>query len=156
MIIKRLLAPTAAAVLAVHTPAFAENSKPLPDPDGKEADMSKPVQVYILMGQSNMLGFGKINGGDGSLTHATKEKGLYPYLVDEEGNWTTRKDVRNVFVMAGRRGMQTPNNEWMTIKSRNIGPEIGIGHHLGEARTGHGDRLLAHRATEVQAPRSAM
>jgi hypothetical protein len=31
----------------------------LPDPDGKEADMSKPVQVYILMGQSNMLGFGK-------------------------------------------------------------------------------------------------
>ena len=30
-----------------------------PDPDGKEADMSKPVQVYILLGQSNMLGFGK-------------------------------------------------------------------------------------------------
>ena len=30
----------------------------LPDPDGEEADMSKPVQVFILMGQSNMLGFG--------------------------------------------------------------------------------------------------
>ena len=28
----------------------------LPDPDGEEADMSKPVQVYILLGQSNMLG----------------------------------------------------------------------------------------------------
>ena len=31
----------------------------LPDPDGKDADMSKPVQVYILLGQSNMLDFGK-------------------------------------------------------------------------------------------------
>ena len=58
--------------------SLAEKPGSLPDPDGKEADMSKPVQVYILMGQSNMLGFGKINGGDGSLTHATKEKGLYP------------------------------------------------------------------------------
>lgn len=29
--------------------------------------------------------------------------------------------------------MQTFNNEWMTIKGRNIGPETGIGHHLGEA-----------------------
>jgi len=35
---------------------------PLPDPDGKPADMSKPVEVYILLGQSNMLGFGKITG----------------------------------------------------------------------------------------------
>ena len=33
--------------------------KELPDPDGKPADMSRPVQVYILMGQSNMLGAGK-------------------------------------------------------------------------------------------------
>ena len=34
-------------------------AKELPDPDGKLADMSKPIQVYILMGQSNMLGFGQ-------------------------------------------------------------------------------------------------
>lgn len=36
------------------------------------------MQVYILMGQSNMLGFGKIKGADGALEHATKEEGLYP------------------------------------------------------------------------------
>ena len=29
--------------------------------------MSKPVQVFILMGQSNMVGMGKIAGGEGSL-----------------------------------------------------------------------------------------
>ncbi|MDF1850783.1 MAG: sialate O-acetylesterase [Verrucomicrobiales bacterium] len=112
--------------------AFAEET--LPDPDGKPADMSKPVQVYILLGQSNMLGFGKISGGEGSLEHATKEKGLYPYLVDDAGNWTVRKDVRNVRVMgSGDSGMKLFNNEWMTVGKGKIGPEIGIGHFVGEA-----------------------
>ena len=109
-------------------------SAELPDPDGNPADMSKPVQVYILLGQSNMLGFGKIAGDqDGRLEHAVKEKGLYPYLVDEEGNWTERKDVRNVRVMgSGTGGARVFNNEFMTIKGRAVGPEIGIGHHVGE------------------------
>ena len=106
----------------------------LPDPDGKSADVSKPVQVYILMGQSNMLGFGKIGGGEGSLEHAIKEKGLYPYLVDDEGNWTVRQDVRNVRVMgSGTGGMRKFNNEFMTIGKGKVGPEIGIGHHVGHA-----------------------
>jgi len=107
----------------------------LPRPDGKPADMSKPVQVYILLGQSNMLGFGKISPQDkpGTLLHAVKEKNMYPYLVDDDGNWTVRKDVRNVRVMgSGTGGMRLFNNEWMTIKGRSIGPEIGIGHHVGE------------------------
>jgi hypothetical protein len=108
----------------------------LPDPDGKPADMSKPVQVYILLGQSNMLGFGKVNPKkgkpEGSLTHAVNEKKKYPYLVDDNGNWTERKDVRNVRVMgSGLGGMRLFNNEWMTIKGGNIGPEIGIGHYVG-------------------------
>lgn len=110
----------------------------LPDPDGQPADVSKPVQVYILLGQSNMLGFGKVNPSkgktEGCLTHAVKEKGLYSYLVDDEGNWTERKDVRNVRVMgSGTGGSRLINNEWMTIKGNAIGPEIGIGHHIGNA-----------------------
>jgi hypothetical protein len=125
-----------ALTLLIPSFVFAEDAKQLPDPDGKPADMSKPVQVYILLGQSNMLGFGKINPtkgkAEGSLTHAVKEKKLYPYLVDAEGNWTERKDVRNVRVMgSGLGGMRVFNNEWMTIKGGNIGPEIGIGHHVG-------------------------
>ena len=110
----------------------------LPDPDGEPADMSKPVQVFVLLGQSNMLGFGKINPAkgkvEGSLKHAVKERSLYPYLVDDVGEWTVRKDVRNVRVMgSGLGGKKDFNNEWMTIKGRTIGPEIGIGHHLGHA-----------------------
>jgi hypothetical protein len=101
-------------------------------PDGKPADMTKPVKVFILLGQSNMLGMGKTTGGEGSLENAVKTKNKYRYLVDDAGNWIERKDVRNVRVMDGKKGgrMQVFNNEWMTIKGK-IGPEIGIGHVLG-------------------------
>ena len=117
---------------------YANDSRPLPDPDGKPADMNQPVQVYLLLGQSNMLGFGRIEAGkkdpEGSLMHAVKEKGLYPYLIDDSGAWTERKDVRNVRVMgSGDGASKLINNEWLTIKGGKIGPEIGIGHHLGEA-----------------------
>lgn len=112
----------------------AEVPDPLPRPDDKPADMSKPVRVFILLGQSNMVGMGKVSGGEGSLEYAVKEKKLYPYLVNDAGTWTERKDVRNVRVMVGKSGgMQLFNNEWLTIKGKTIGPEIGIGHHLGHA-----------------------
>ena len=121
---------TAMAAMATMTAAVFGNAAELPDPDGKPADMSKPVQVFILMGQSNMLGFGKINpeAKEGTLSHAVKTKGLYPYLIDDEGNWTVRKDVRYVRVMNTRHF----NNEWMTIRGK-IGPEMGIGHYVGNA-----------------------
>jgi hypothetical protein len=108
---------------------FADNSK-LPRPDGKEADMSKPVQVYILMGQSNMLNMGKVKG----LEASCKKKKLYPYLVDDSGAWTTRKDVRNVRIMASGNGdAKVQENAWLTVAGKAIGVEIGIGHHLGNA-----------------------
>ena len=53
--------------------------------DGKPADMTKPVQVFILLGQSNMVGLGKVKGGEISLEHAVKEKKKYQYLVDDAG-----------------------------------------------------------------------
>jgi len=129
------LASLAAVLVVMSSPAWAAESGTLPDPDGKPADMSKPVQVYILLGQSNMLGFGKVAGDkEGTLENAVKNKDKYPYLVDDQGNWTERKDVRNVRVMgSGSGGSRQFNNEWMTIKGGKIGPEIGIGHYLGEA-----------------------
>jgi hypothetical protein len=99
----------------------------LPDPDGKEADMSKPVQVFILMGQSNMLGFGNA----GQLKGVAAEK--YPYVVDDGGNWNVRKDVRNTFFCMA----QLRYNDWLTAENGNgsgkLGPEIGIGNYLGHA-----------------------
>ncbi len=119
----------AAALWAGSLRAGAQAAPELPDPDGKPADMSKPVQVYILMGQSNMLGFGNVD----KLSGVVKEKNKYPYLVDDAGNWTERKDVRNVRVMSSGTGpMKVFNNEWMTVSgNKNIGPEIGIGYYVG-------------------------
>ena len=53
------------------------------DPDGKPADMSKPVQVFIIMGQSNTLEMGRVKGDkEGSLEYAVKNENLYPFMVD--------------------------------------------------------------------------
>ena len=94
----------------------------LPDPENEPANMRKPVQVFILMGQSNMLGFGKVN----QLKDIAADQ--YPYLVDDAGNWNVRKDVRNVFFNNG----SLSHNEWMAADNRNkFGPEIGIGNYLG-------------------------
>lgn len=96
----------------------------LPDHDGKDADMSKPVQVFILMGQSNMLGF----GNTGALKGMAADK--YPYLVDDSGEWITRKDVRDVFYCMG----QQRHNNWLVPgNAKSFGPEIGIGNVLGHA-----------------------
>ncbi len=109
---------------------IADPKQQLPKPDGKPADMTKPVQVFILLGQSNMVGLGSITGGEISLEHAVKEKKKYQYLVDDAGKWTERKDVRFVRMMQGRGLM---NNDWMAVKSGTIGPEFGIGHVVGNA-----------------------
>ena len=126
---KIVLSLFAAAMFAL--PATAAD---LPDPDGKPADMSKPVKVYILMGQSNMLEFGKVAGDkEGTLEHAVKKEGLYPYLVDDAGNWTERKDVRNVAVMGsgGPGKTKVRKNEWHKVGGR-IGVETAIGHYMGQ------------------------
>jgi hypothetical protein len=124
--------PTLFSLLCAFTSATADPPAKLTAPNNEQ------VKVFILLGQSNMLGAGNVNpsrkGPEGSLTHAVKEKGLYPYLIDDAGNWTERKDVRNVRVMgSGLGAMRLFNNEWLTVKGSKIGPEIGIGHHLGEA-----------------------
>jgi hypothetical protein len=105
----------------------------LPRPDGKKADLSKPIKVFILMGQSNMLGFGTVHGGDGSLEHAVKVKKRFPHLFDDNAKWTTLQNVRNVRVMHEGGEMKLFKNEWLTVNGRHIGVEIQIGHILGQA-----------------------
>ena len=108
----------------------------------QSVDSTKPVKVFILMGQSNMVGLGRISsetkgkhGPEGSLEAAVKQDKKYLYLVDETGNWAERKDVRYVRVMDGKGGgMQVFNNGWMTAKTcKTIGPEFGTAHVVGDA-----------------------
>jgi hypothetical protein len=122
------LSITALALSSLSTLKGEETA--IPKHDGKAADMSKPVQVFILLGQSNMVGLGKIVGPEGSLENAVKTKNKYPYLVDDAGAWTERKDVRFVRYMSGKGPL---NNEWMKVSKGTIGPEFGIAHPVGNA-----------------------
>jgi hypothetical protein len=100
----------------------------IPKPDGKEADMSKPVQVFILMGQSNMCGMGSVS----KLEEAVKG-GKYPYLVDGAGKWIERKDVRNINLVNGSLNIpkRPVTNGWLTIQEPFVGVDQPIGHILG-------------------------
>ena len=123
---------------AANKPA-EEPKQPQPKPAGKSADQTKPIKVYIMLGQSNMLGFGRVGPQEtkGSLEYLVTEKGKYPHLVDDAGQWTTRQDVRYVHVM-DQRGVDYKDmekfgdvrNEWLT-PNKSFGPELGFGHVLG-------------------------
>jgi hypothetical protein len=97
------------------------------------------VQVYVLLGQSNMLGMGRVHDRekDGTLECAVFKKGLYSYLLDHGGSWFTSRRVRNVRVMEGRGGqMRVFHNEFLTVRGDTIGPEIGIGRCFENAADG--------------------
>ena len=56
------LAALAMAGLVLQATAANDIPAKLPRPDGKPGDVTKPVKVYILAGQSNMVGMGDITG----------------------------------------------------------------------------------------------
>jgi len=86
------LVSLASALLHLPTHA-AEVPFPLPDPDGKPGDATKPVKVYVLAGQSNMVGMGDLSGAKNVYT------GVYlssdpavpagPFQIYRVGNYKT-------------------------------------------------------------------
>jgi hypothetical protein len=94
--------------------------------------MNQPVQVFIMMGQSNMVGLGKVGSesANGSLAFYCKTEKKYPYLIDDAGNWTVRKDVRCAMVTCDHQeGWLEPGFG----AGDHIGPELGFGHVVGHA-----------------------
>ncbi len=124
------VAAVAAAVL-VHAAGAQEPPSQLPPYDGKPANQSKPLKVFILMGQSNMVGMGEINPETkkGTLACLTRTEKKYPFLVDDSGNWVVRKDVYyyDARVKKGSHLSPTSNN------GKTIGPELGFGWVMGHA-----------------------
>ena len=90
-----------------------------PKPNGKYADMTKPVQGFIRMCQSNMVGMGKVTGSDTSLENAVNMKNKYPYVVAETHARSAHQDVRFILYRSSRGPM---NEELMTVTQRTIGP----------------------------------
>jgi len=126
-----LMLLTLLAVLVV--PTIAGIPAVLPDPDTTPPDTTLPVKVFILSGQSNMVGMGRVAGSEaGTLETITKTDGLFPHLIDDAGNWTVRNDVRyRGTVTATGDGLLIPGFGAVNGISNNFGPELGFGHVMG-------------------------
>ena len=63
---RHTVSTTVCVVIAMTSVVFSAAAKDipavLPDPDGKPGNAIRPVKVYILAGQSNMVGMGDIGG----------------------------------------------------------------------------------------------
>jgi hypothetical protein len=103
------------------------------------ASGAEPVKVFLLAGQSNMQGHGKIaadpkaNEGRGSLVWLVKNPDTaarFKHLVDDAGAWVARKDVQIWYL--DRHGDLAPG---FGHKEGFIGPELGFGHVVGDALT---------------------
>jgi alpha-galactosidase len=127
-LLRGILASFLVAPLALCA-AEKAGSLPLSKPDGKPANQSKKVKVFILMGQSNMVGMGDIEPDTkpGTLTTLTKKEGKYPFLLDDAGAWSVRKDVYYYDARVKKGGPLTA-----TSNGRSIGPELGFGFVMGQ------------------------
>lgn len=106
------------------------------------AEAPKPLKVYILSGQSNMVGFGRIAGdGPGTLETLIKNNRQFTHFVDEQGNWKVRDDT--FFVDLTNRRIA----EWLRVgvMGRNIGPEAQFGFLLGDY---HDETVLIIKAAQ--------
>ena len=53
----------AIALATLSLPSFALAADTILKPDGKPADQTKKLKVFILMGRSNLVGMGGLAGG---------------------------------------------------------------------------------------------
>jgi len=133
----------AMTLLLLHTGA-AQPSRQVPDPDGGPvavsldierldrlpADHTKKVKVFILMGQSNMVGMGDILPDDkpGTLATLTKKQKKYPFLLDNDGQWRIRQDVHYYDARVKKGGVLSA----ISNNGQSIGPELGFGFVMGQ------------------------
>jgi len=67
--------------------------------------------------------------GNGDLEAVAKREGKFPWLVDEDGEWTVRQDVYFQEARVAENGKGSPLSA--TSNGKSIGPELGFGHVLG-------------------------
>lgn len=95
-----------------------------------------PVKVFILAGQSNMEGQGRIksdprrNEGKGTLEYLVKDSGTakrFGHLTGDDGKWVVRDDVW-IWYLDRKGGLSVGYG----AKSDRIGPELQFGHLMGD------------------------
>ncbi|HSP42276.1 MAG TPA: sialate O-acetylesterase, partial [Luteolibacter sp.] len=112
-----------------NDPALQPNIPyPLPAPNPADTGVTnKPVKVFIMSGQSNMVGFGQIGGTKpGTLQTITRTENKFPNLLNGS-DWSTRNDVyyRGVVSDEGNGPLRAD------VAGSSIGPELGFGQVMG-------------------------
>lgn len=92
------------------------------------------LKIFILSGQSNMVGYGQLQGGVGTMEHYLRQKpDAYGHLADAQGEPVTRDDVWIVDLSRA----DEPRQGWLTVgygaHKGLIGPEYGFGFVVGDA-----------------------
>jgi len=96
-----------------------------------EEGATKPFEIIYLTAGANGLGWYERLDIPGTLSTVVKEQGKFPYLMGPDGNWAERRDVWYKGVVTAT------SNCWLAPgcgagSGRQIGPELGFGHVLGE------------------------
>ncbi len=127
--------------LAVPGPAGAAIPGTLPDPGTATVNTASPVKVYILSGQSNMVGMGQIAGTEPGTLETITSAGMFPHMVDGVGSWTVRDDVtyKGVITATGQ-GPLTPG-----VQGSTFGPEMQFGQVMGDF---HGEPVLLLKVSQ--------
>ena len=108
---------------------------PPPSPPRGCGISAGPVQVFVLTGQSNMIGYGLLegtntNGGDYTLAALVASgAAAYQHLRTEDGTWQWRDDV-NVELYGFKR-MDSPLTAGLGRDANSFGPELQYGQVLG-------------------------
>ena len=118
--------------------------------EGKATAPEGKLKIYILAGQSNMEGHGKIsadqnmltkNGGMGSLDYTIQNdnNNTFSHLKDSGGNYKIRDDVWVYYKRGGTTELKGDLSTQYGSDPTNIGPELQFGHLMGDH---HGEQVL--------------
>ncbi len=115
-------------IAGLHSsPSFISADQNICPADGK-------LKIFILSGQSNMVGFGQLKGGPGTMEEYVKSNPKdYGHLVDANGEPVVRDDVWIVDISQQHK----KQTGWLTTgygaSAGHIGPEYAFGFVVGDS-----------------------
>ena len=108
-------------------------------------DVPKPVQVFILAGQSNMEGQAVVdltgkdyNGGKGTLANLMRDPAkamMFAHLKNSDGKWAVRDDVFVYYQREEHPLLKGPLTFGFSVYGdvHHFGPELQFGHVIGNS-----------------------